>query len=75
MATPKGTTQRDIPLAGGEKVLVYSNTHSIVLQIRREVATEVSLTEPSFKVSATLSPKEAKVLADYLLRAVKSQQP
>jgi hypothetical protein len=75
LGTPKGTTQRDIQLADGKRVFIYSNTRSIVLQIRREITTELSLTEPSFKVAAEFSPEEAHVLADYLLRALRSRPP
>lgn len=74
MGTPKGTTQRDIKLATGDKVHVYSNAQRIILQIRREVATEVSLTEPSFKVAVELSLGEAKTIADNLLRAIQSRR-
>jgi hypothetical protein len=69
LGTPKGITQRDIKLATGDKVFIYSNAQFIVLQIRREVATEVSITKPSFKVAVELSPEEAEVIANYLLSA------
>lgn len=67
MATPKGTRAQRISTKSGEAVHIYSNASQIVLQLRKEVATEVDLSATSFKVAVTLTPAEALSVAGELL--------
>jgi hypothetical protein len=69
MATPKGFKQFHRTLANGDKVFIYSNQHSLILQLRREVPTEENILEPSFKVAVALSPVDALLIASELLDA------
>ena len=64
-----------IKLADGAQVQVYSNRDRLVLQMRRQVATEVDLLTPSFKVAVELTPAEALNLAAELLHAAAAQVP
>ena len=67
MSTPKGMKCLPRTLVTGDKVLLYSDTDRLVLQLRHQVPTEERLLEPSFKVAVTLSPSEAITLASDLL--------
>jgi hypothetical protein len=67
MSTPKGMKCLSRTLAGGERVLLYSDASQIVLQVRRQVPTEEDLLSPSFKIAIALSPMEAAQLAGDLL--------
>ncbi len=69
MGTPKGLRCIPTQLATGDLVLVYSNPSQILLQLRRQVPTEMDLLAPSFKVAVTLQPAEAEAIAFELLRA------
>jgi hypothetical protein len=73
MATPKGFKQFHRTLANGDKVLIYSNQNRIMLQLRREVPTEVNILDPSFKVAVDLSPVDALLIASKLLGAAAPQ--
>ncbi len=70
MATPKGMRAQKIPTASGDAVHVYSDRETIILQLRREVASEVDLLSPSCKVAVQLSDAEALAIAGELLAAV-----
>ncbi len=67
MATPKGTRAQRIATKSGEAVHIYSNAAQIVLQLRKEVPTEVDFSAASFKVAVTLTPAEALSVAGELL--------
>lgn len=73
MATPKGFKQFHRTLANGDKVFIYSNPQSIILQLRREVPTEENILESSFKVAMDLSPVDAVLIASELLGAAASR--
>ena len=73
MSTPRGVRAKQIRLATGDAVHVYSNGCGIVLQLRRTVATEEELTATSFKVAAALLPAEAISLAGELLTVAAQQ--
>lgn len=73
MATPKGTRTQRIPTKSGEAVHIYSTPSQIVLQLRKEVPTELDFTAASFKVAVTLTPAEALSVAGELL-AVAAEQ-
>ncbi|GHO98501.1 hypothetical protein KSF_085490 [Reticulibacter mediterranei] len=73
MATPKGLKQFHRTLPNGDKVLIYSNQNHIMLQLRREVPTELNLLEPSFKVAVDLSPVDALLIASELFAAAALQ--
>ena len=46
---------------------IYSNSAKIVLQLRKEVPTEVDFSAASFKVAVALTPAEALLVAGELL--------
>jgi hypothetical protein len=73
MATPKGTRAQRFLLKSGDALHVYSNTQTITLQLRREVATEVDVAATSFKVSVALTPADALAVAGELLTAAATQ--
>jgi len=73
MSTPKGLKCVAKTLSTGEKVLIYGDTDHIMLQLRRQVATEENILEPSFKVAVCLSPAEAIAVAGELLNAALPQ--
>jgi hypothetical protein len=73
MATPKGTRAQRIPTKSGEAVHIYSNPNQIVLQLRKEVATELDFSAASFKVAVTLTPAEALSVAGELLTVAAMQ--
>lgn len=75
MANPTKMRVQVIKLAEGAQVQVYSNRDRLVLQLRRQVATEVDLLAPSFKVAVELTPAEALNLAAELLHAAAAQLP
>ncbi len=66
MATPKGVPTHKIPLKDGDRIHVYEEKDSIVLQLRREVPTAKSRLDPSFKSAVELSPAKALKLASRL---------
>jgi hypothetical protein len=57
-------TPRD--LSSGDKVHIYSNSSRIVIQLRRQIATEEDVTGASFKVGVELTPLEAVAIATEL---------
>ncbi len=67
MATPKGTRSQRIATASGEAVHIHSNPNQIVLQLRKEVPTEVDFSAAPFKVAVNLTPAEALCVAAELL--------
>jgi hypothetical protein len=60
MGTPKGIPCRIVDLASGDRIFVYQTAPDTVVQIRREIETEVSLTDISYKVGATLTRQELR---------------
>jgi hypothetical protein len=64
---------RFVPFAVGNSmaVHVYSDATRILLQLRRDVPTEESITKPSFKVALPLTPDRAVDIAAELLTAAK----
>ena len=73
MTNPKGLRNRSFTLDEGGQVMVYSNQTQILLQLRREIATEVDILQPSFKAAVALTPAEALGLASELLQATSIQ--
>ena len=73
MSTPKGMKCVPKTLDNGDKVLVYSDTDHIVLQLRHSVATEEDMLAPSFKVAVPLTAAEAIAVASELLNAALPQ--
>lgn len=69
MGTPKGMRCIPTQLVTGDLVLVYSTPSQILLQVRRQIPTEVDLLAPSFKIAVALQPTEAVDIASELLRA------
>lgn len=68
--TPKGMRLKQINLAGGGAMHLYSsNGQGMVLQMRRSVPTEIDVMEPAFKVALRLNEQEALALAAELLLA------
>jgi len=67
--TPKGMRPQSFSVKNGDAVLVYSNGEKLYLRIRRTVATEVSIGDPSFKVAVELSATDALAIAGELLGA------
>jgi len=70
MATPKGMRSQRFVTAAGDAVHVYSDGSKVILQLRREVPTEVDVLAPSFKVSIELSDDDILAIAGELLTAV-----
>lgn len=60
-------------LANGKKILLYSDTQQVVLQLRSQVASEEDVVTPSFRVAVSLTPAETVTLATDLLRAASPQ--
>jgi hypothetical protein len=73
MSTPRGMKCIPRTLVSGDKVLIYSDAHHIVLQLRHLVPSEEQLLEPSFKVGVELSAAEAIAIASDLLNAALPQ--
>lgn len=73
MSTPKGMKCVPKTLVNGDKVLIYSDTDHIVLQLRHSVATEENLLAPSFKVAVPLTAAEAIAVASELSNAALPQ--
>ncbi len=73
MATPKGTRAQRIATKSGEDLHLYSNPAQRVLQLRKEVATEVDFSAASFKVAVTLTAAEALAFAGELLTVAAQQ--
>lgn len=69
MSNPKGMRTWVHALDDGAHIHMYSDTSSMILQVRRAVPTEVDMLSPSFKVAVSLSPAEAVALAAELLSA------
>jgi hypothetical protein len=69
MGTPKGMRSVPTRLSTGDLVLVYSNPSQILLQVRRQIPTELDLLTTSFKIAVALQPAEAAAIASELLRA------
>lgn len=67
MANPPGVRCKVVCTSLGGAVHVYSSSERIVLQVRREVPTEIDLLGASFKSAVELGPKEALELAGELL--------
>ncbi len=70
MSTPRGMKCVTRTMSTGDRILLYSNAEQLVLQMRRNVATEEELLAPSFKVAVSLSTPDAVWLAGELLTAV-----
>ncbi|HMO13134.1 MAG TPA: hypothetical protein PKD64_11520 [Pirellulaceae bacterium] len=73
MSTPKGTRCRKIKLEADASIFVYSSDDQLIMQTRRNVATEDDVLSPSFKIAVPLQPNEAIELAGELLCAASSQ--
>jgi hypothetical protein len=73
MSTPRGMKCIPRTLVSGDKALIYSDAHHIVLQLRHLVPSEEQLLEPSFKVGVELSAAEAIAIASDLLNAALPQ--
>lgn len=75
----KGMRTWALPLDTGAIVHVYSDDTRVILQLRRQVATEADVLAPSFKVAVALAPLDALALASELLnagtRALRSGEP
>lgn len=67
MANPAGVRCKIILSGSGGVVHVYSSSERIILQVRRDVPTEVDILGASFKSAVELSPKSALELAGELL--------
>jgi hypothetical protein len=65
--TPKGMRAKNIPLASGGAIHIYSDKEWFFLQLRRDMPTEKDIEQPSFKVAVALSPAEAIAVAGELL--------
>lgn len=75
MATPKGVRAKSIEIGEGRSVHVYSDDKRIIVQMRRDVATEKDILAPSFKVAVRLTDAQAWDLAAELGRLVLSRKP
>lgn len=73
MSTPKGMKCVPRTLVIGDKILIYSDSAHIILQLRHLVPTEEQLLEPSFKIAVPLTPAEAIAIASDLLNAALPQ--
>ncbi len=69
MSTPKGMKCVTRTVTTGDKLLIYSNAEQIILQIRRQVASEENLLAASFKVAVPLSLSDAIWVVSELLAA------
>jgi hypothetical protein len=69
MAVPKGVRAIAFPVSSESAVHVYSDASCVWLQLRRDVATETAIGEPSFKVALELTPDQAIAIAGELLTA------
>lgn len=58
---------KNIPLASGGAVHIYSDKERFFLQLRRDTPTGQDIEQPSFKVAVALSPAEAVAVAGELL--------
>lgn len=67
MATPPGKRCKAILTVTGDRILLYSDADSAVLQLRREVPTLTDVAATSFKVGVPLHPAEMLELAGELL--------
>lgn len=67
MANPAGMRCKVVCTSLGGAVHVYSSGQRIVLQVRREVPTEIDVLGASFKSAVELGPKAALELAGELL--------
>ncbi len=56
MSIPKGMKCVPRTLVTGDKILIYSDSAHIILQLRHLVPTDEQLLEPSFKVAVPLTP-------------------
>ena len=70
MVTPAGMRQVTFLMENADKVLVYSDSTHIFLQLRREVPTQQDILSPSFKVAVSLNEDTALALASELLSIV-----
>lgn len=73
MSTPKGLKCVPQTLTTGDKILIYSSTDRIILQLRHRISSEEDLLEPSFKVAVPLTPAEAIAIASDLLNTALPQ--
>ncbi len=69
MTTPKGVRAIAFQLRDDAAVHVYSDVTRIWLQLRRDVPTESSIAEASFKVALELTSEQAIAIAGELLTA------
>jgi hypothetical protein len=69
MAVPKGVRAIAFPAGTDSAVHVYSDADRVWLQLRRDVPTESSITDPSFKVALELTSDQAIAIAGELLTA------
>jgi hypothetical protein len=73
MTTPPGTRSVTFSLENGNKVLVYSDSTRIFLQLRHNTPTEQDILTPSFKVAVSLTEGDALALASELLSIVSAR--
>ncbi len=66
---------RVVPVAVGstDAVHIYSDAETIMLQLRRDVPTHLSIAKPSFKTALTLTREQAIAIATELLVAARAK--
>lgn len=72
MATPKEMRTQHLTAQNGDAVHIYSKRGTIILQLRREVPTQVDPLAASFKTAVKLSTAQALAVASKLLTAAKT---
>lgn len=70
MGTPSGMRCMTVALENGDKVLLYSDSVHLFLQLRHCMPTEQDILAPSFKVAVPLTDSEALAVASHLLSVV-----
>ena len=73
MSTPSGMRSVTFSLIDGDKVLVYSDSTRILLQLRHNTPTEQDILASSFKVAVSLTSGDALALASELLSIVSAR--
>lgn len=73
MGTPSGMRCVTVALENGDKVLLYSDSVHIFLQLRHLTPTEQDILASSFKVAVPLTDSEALAVASHLLSVVASR--
>lgn len=73
MANPVGMRCKVIPSSLGGAVHVYSSSQRIVIQVRREVPTEIDVLGSSFKSAVEITCNQALALASELLAVVSNR--